>query len=267
MHITKYLLLACLFFPLRLLAQNISEIGYTEEGTASYYTDNRNGATTSSGEKYDMYALEGAHKFIAFNTLVRVTNLENQRTAYVRINDRPYTNTRIMDLTLGAARKLGMVGNAMSKIKIEIVANNVFRQAISNFAAPPRKSIAYQKPPQTNQMLVNSEPVTLSLSTKKLEAVFKPVSTYSAQGQTVYPKGFGIQMGSFTDVKVALEKAKELEQLQLNNVYIQAGWSNSKKIYRVIFGNFNDRAKAVFMENNLKNGFEGIFVKKHLLSE
>ena len=255
------------FTYINVSAQNIDKIGYTETGKASYYPDDRKGALTSSGEQYNMYALEGAHKYIAFNTLVEVTNLENQQKAFVRINDRPYTNERIMDVTLATAKKLGMLGKTTTNIKIEIVANNVFRKPIQQFQSintPPKNETTLKR---QNTILANTTAVSLDLGKEKLETVFKPVHTYKANGQTAYPKGFGIQIGSFSDIMVALEKAQELERLQLNNVYIQSGWSNNRKIYRVIFGDFLTKEEAQFMEKNLKNGFKGIFVKQHLLLE
>jgi rare lipoprotein A len=157
-----------------------------------------------------------------------------------------------------------MIGKPVSNITIEIVANNVMRSATSVNTAAPITSVS-QPITKSYSNLSNSKPITLALSKEKLETVFQPVNTYSSIGQTVYPKGFGIQIGSFYDVKVALSKAKELEKLQLKNVYIQAGWAKKQKIFRVLFGNFLEKEDALFMEKMLKSEFKGIFVKQHLL--
>lgn len=93
-----------------------------EEGIASYYADEFNGRKTSSGEIFDMNALTAAHQTLPFNTRVRVTNLENGKSVIVRINDRgPFKDQRIIDLSLEAARSIGMVGPGTARVRIEII--------------------------------------------------------------------------------------------------------------------------------------------------
>ncbi len=95
---------------------------YELEGFASYYADDFHGKRTSSGETFDMYALTAAHRELPFNTIVRVTNLENNRTVQVRINDRgPFKEGRVIDVSFKAALELGLIAKGSAPVRIEIV--------------------------------------------------------------------------------------------------------------------------------------------------
>ena len=92
------------------------------EGVASYYGPNFHGKLTANGEVYDMYGVTAAHKEIPFNTVARVTNLDNGKSLILRINDRgPYIVGRILDCSYGAAKKLDFINNGTANVKIEII--------------------------------------------------------------------------------------------------------------------------------------------------
>ena len=94
----------------------------TLEGVASYYADEFHGRLTSNGETYDMNGLTAAHRTFPFGTKVRVTNLVNQLSVVVRINDRgPFKEGRIIDLSLGAAKAIGSVGPGTVKVRVEVL--------------------------------------------------------------------------------------------------------------------------------------------------
>lgn len=89
---------------------------------ASYYADEFNGRKTANGEVYDMYALTAAHKTLPFNTRVRVVNLENKKSVVVRVNDRgPFKDDRVIDVSLEAAKQLGLISTGTAPVKIEIL--------------------------------------------------------------------------------------------------------------------------------------------------
>jgi rare lipoprotein A len=89
-------------------------------GTASYYGKQFHGKTTASGEKYNMHALTAAHRSLPFGTQVKVTNLANDRSVVVRVNDRgPFIRGRIMDVSLEAARRLQMIGAGTARVRLE----------------------------------------------------------------------------------------------------------------------------------------------------
>ena len=101
---------------------DIIQTSGTLTGTASWYGGSFHGRMTANGETYNMYELTAAHKTLPFGTLLRVTNLSNQKKMFVRVNDRgPFIPGRILDLSYGAARELGMVESGIKRVKIEIL--------------------------------------------------------------------------------------------------------------------------------------------------
>lgn len=96
--------------------------GTVLSGIASFYGPDFHGKLTANGEVYDMYGTTAAHKTLPFNTIVRVTNLANGNRLIVRINDRgPYVKGRMLDLSYGAALKLGFVGEGTTRVKVQII--------------------------------------------------------------------------------------------------------------------------------------------------
>ena len=99
-------------------------VGYTEEGSASWYGNPFHGRRASNGEVYDMYKLTAAHRTLPFETMVRVTNLNNGKSTTVRITDRgPFVGNRIIDLSLAAAREIESVGPGVVPVRIEVLGN------------------------------------------------------------------------------------------------------------------------------------------------
>jgi rare lipoprotein A len=97
-------------------------------GRVSLYGTEFAGRTTASGERFDPNALTMAHRTLPFGTIVRVTNVENQRSVEVKVNDRgPYVAGRIADLSLGAARKLGMVADGVVDAILEVISPGAVR--------------------------------------------------------------------------------------------------------------------------------------------
>ena len=98
--------------------------GYTEDGNASWYGKPFDGRRASNGEIYDMYKLTAAHRTLPFDTMVRVTNLNNGRSSTVRITDRgPFVEGRIIDLSLAAAREIESVGPGVVPVRLEVLGN------------------------------------------------------------------------------------------------------------------------------------------------
>ncbi len=96
-----------------------------DTGTASYYAEAFHGKKTSSGEPYDMNGLTCAHRWLAYNTKLRVTNLVNGKTVIVRVTDRgPFKHTRLIDLSKGAAKVLDMIRVGTCRVAIEVVEPN-----------------------------------------------------------------------------------------------------------------------------------------------
>lgn len=100
--------------------------GYVEEGNASWYGVPFNGRHASNGEIYDMNKLTAAHRTLPFDTMVRVTNLNNGKSTVVRITDRgPFVENRIIDLSLAAARQIDSVGPGVVPVRVEVITPGV----------------------------------------------------------------------------------------------------------------------------------------------
>jgi rare lipoprotein A len=96
--------------------------GTVQEGIASWYGPGYHGKKTASGERFDQEALTAAHQYWAFGTRVKVTLLSTGRSVVVRINDRfPGHKGRIIDLSKGAARAIGLLGPGTGRVRLEIV--------------------------------------------------------------------------------------------------------------------------------------------------
>lgn len=114
----RHIVLVALFFVSQL--QGFSQT--SETGMASFYNDKFEGRTTASGEPYKQKQMTAAHRTLPFHTKIKVTNLSNQKTVIVNINDRgPFVKDRILDLSRAAAVKLDFIDEGVTKIKWEIV--------------------------------------------------------------------------------------------------------------------------------------------------
>ncbi|MFZ5468946.1 MAG: septal ring lytic transglycosylase RlpA family protein [Myxococcota bacterium] len=89
------------------------------EGVASYYGEGFHGRLTASGERFDKNQMTAAHPKLKFGTCLRVRHLANGREVKVRVNDRgPFAGGRIIDLSEGAARKLGMLEEGVTRVRL-----------------------------------------------------------------------------------------------------------------------------------------------------
>jgi rare lipoprotein A len=95
-----------------------------EVGVASFYAHRFHGRRTASGVRYDMHALTCAHPRAPFGARLRVTDVESGRSVVVTVNDRgPFAGGRIVDLSLAAARVLGMVERGLARVRVERLAD------------------------------------------------------------------------------------------------------------------------------------------------
>ncbi len=102
--------------------QTVKPRRWFEIGQASWYGRKFQGRKTAAGETYDMNGLTCAHRTLPLGSWIRVTNLKNRKSVFVRVNDRgPVPSNRIVDLSFGAAQRVGLLG--IGKVKLETVRN------------------------------------------------------------------------------------------------------------------------------------------------
>jgi len=114
--INPYTVMGKRYYPLK------SAAGYDEVGKASWYGQDFHGKKTANGQIYNMYGVSAAHKTLPLGTQVRVTNLENNRSVILVINDRgPFVHGRIIDLSYGAAKELDTIERGVAKVRITAI--------------------------------------------------------------------------------------------------------------------------------------------------
>lgn len=211
-----------------------SQTGYTQKGLASYYHDKFHGRRTASGEKYNQNQLTGAHRKLLFNTMVKVTNLNNDKSIIVRINDRgPYKyEGRIIDLTLTAARKIGVVQRGVVPVKIEVVGLNGKIDKKDNLLLPG--SVQRGK-------------------------------CYNYKLEPRNQKGFGVQVAYFKELLNASYFANVVFRDGFGQVVVKVDnykTDSTINIYKVIVGEFKDKQNAYKLAKALKKKqFSGFVVR------
>ncbi|UZR92452.1 septal ring lytic transglycosylase RlpA family protein [Chondrinema litorale] len=224
-------------------------LGYKENGQASYYGKQFHGRLTANGEKYNMYALTAAHKTIPFNSLIRVRDLETGQSVIVRVNDRgPFVKGRVLDLSLGAAREIGMIQKGVANIEIEVLRVGIGDEDPVVSAKPESK-------PKTQQgKAVNAKEKTSN----------KKDGTYSIWGTEKKAKGFGIQLNSFTSSKQMLTSAKKARAQGLEDLYVQLVTMNGKQYYRLLYkAESNNKHLQKELRQVKKAGYKNAFIREH----
>lgn len=182
--------------------------GFRQRGLASWYGRDFHGKKTSNGEIYNMHAMTAAHKILPLGTYVQVHNLENNRSAIVRINDRgPFVHGRIIDMSYAAAKEIGIVGPGTARVEVVALGR---RTLASGDAASTYTSDDYHSGKFTFQ-------VGAFLSRENAEKQRRQLSKrYKNAHITVYDRGdrifYRVRVGRFTTLEAAVEHEKILMQ-------------------------------------------------------
>ena len=117
-----------------------TEAGYSQRGVASWYGEKFHGHKTSNGEIFSMYEVSAAHKSLPIPSFLKVTNLDNNRSIVVRVNDRgPFHGDRIIDLSYAAAVKLGYAHRGTTRVQLDAV---IVNEPVGNEDHPASKEIS-----------------------------------------------------------------------------------------------------------------------------
>jgi rare lipoprotein A len=180
-----------------------SSVGYWERGVASWYGPGFHQVRTSTGERYDMYAMTAAHKTLPLPAYVRVTNLQNGRSVVVRVNDRgPFVGNRIIDLSYSAAARLDMLRNGTAMVDVRAIDTSM--PQVLTAAAPPAPA--------------------------------------AAPAATVNPALF-VQAGAFSDPANAERLADKLRGGSYGRVFVRDDQVAGRRMYRVRIGPVPDVAE------------------------
>lgn len=194
--------------------------GYREEGRASWYGAKFHGHATSNGERFDMYQMSAAHKTLPLPTYLRVTNLENGKTAIVRVNDRgPFHEGRILDLSYAAAKKLGYSNRGTALVRLEAISVSPDGRATIGgqaFNAPVSGAQLQSGNLFIQVAALSDEKVARNLSQQLQQVTGSPVRVYTLEqaGKQLHR----VQVGPFERT----ESAEQAQALLRSNGYTQA---------------------------------------------
>ncbi len=226
---------------------------YETEGFASYYAEEFHGKLTSSGEVYDMNKLTCAHPYLPFNTWLKVTNLANNKSVIVRVNDRgPFAKNRIIDLSYAAAKQLGLLGPGTIYVKLEII-NPPLTQPEPDIGRVPKETTLPELDGNDVHLRfrTNSTPIQnfnelneFGLFTTRLEKV--SINT-----------GYLIQISSFSSLKNAKVYLDQIDDIPLESIYI---YHPSKNIFRVVVGIFSTYREAQLKKDEIDKHYPQCFI-------
>lgn len=221
-----------LFFTLSLYFLLTVSFAQVQTGKASFYADKFEGSPTASGEKYKHSKLTAAHKSLPFGTKVRVTNVANDQSVEVVINDRgPYVENRVIDLSKSAAEKLGFVNQGLAEVRIEVL------DAGDGKTSDPAKTIDH---------------VTVE------EREF-----YDFKISRLTPKGYGVQIGTYQELVNLMRLSDNLKNSYKKQVTVQVKVVNGVKYYGLIIGQFSSRPKAEQFRNDVRKKFPDAFIVEY----
>jgi rare lipoprotein A len=228
--------------------------GYEAVGKASWYGQKFHGHTTSNGETYDMFTMTAAHKTLPLPSYVKVTNLENNKVAIVRVNDRgPFHSERIIDLSYAAAVKLGFHKVGTTKVKLEVIHVDSNNQ-VTVGSQPTMTMLEYaqlnpqdEASSQTAKAQESAQESTPADATPAIDLEKIASSSFS---------GYYIQVAALSDEN----KAKTLSE-GLSSLYqVPTEMPLIDNIYRLRLGPLTDSFQLQMLLDDLKkNGYPGAY--------
>lgn len=244
--------LLCCLLALPLAAQN-------SRGMASYYADRFHGRPTSIGEKYDKNDFTCASRDYPVNSILRVSRPDNGKSVEVRVNDcGPHHESRIIDVSGAAARKLGLVRDGTALVEIEVVSlgNDGPTCYRSGHAKPGPPTV---QPRNDGPAVIESAPIVVPSPAAERPQIVAPITaprrasevqpTQPVQSFEVITTTYCVQAGCFRDRANALKMVQHLEAKGLSNLFVL----EKDGLTRVLVGPFDDRTKAEKLKRTMKS--------------
>lgn len=228
--------------------------GYVAEGTASWYGKKFHGHKTSNGEIYDMYSFSAAHKSLPLPTYLKVTNLDNQRSVIVRVNDRgPFHGDRLIDLSYAAAARLDYHKKGLARVRIEAITLSPNERYQASSAAVSTPSVAKVTAPTPV-----AEPVA-AIPPAPVSASAESVAT--AQGLAFSH----LQVGAFSSQDSAERLKTRLFEAFDADIKVVVN-QQSDGLYKVLVGPYIETADLTLWQTKLEQAGFGRPVRVALLA-
>ena len=224
--------------------------GYEQVGYASWYGQKFHGHLTSNGETYNMFAMSAAHKTLPLPSYVRVTNLENNKQAIVRVNDRgPFHDNRIIDLSYAAAVKLGYHSKGTAKVKLEVI----HFDEQNNVTVGNSPTVTYD---EYLGIAVTPSPEIVNTSPKAPLDPATPDGKPSEPSLETVADAIYIQVAALSNA----EKAKSISNVLSALYQIPAHLPVTNNIYKLQLGPIHDEAVVAEVLEQLKqNGYPNAY--------
>ncbi|WPC04541.1 septal ring lytic transglycosylase RlpA family protein [Pseudomonas benzenivorans] len=230
---------------------------YTAVGTASWYGTKFHGQATANGEAYDLYGMTAAHKTLPLPSYVRVTNLDNQRSVILRVNDRgPFYSDRIIDLSFAAAKKLGYAESGTARVKVEGIDPHEWwaqqGRPVPLVLAAPQQAAKPQAVAQPVAQPVAEPLEQYSPPPQQHAAAVLPVQIDAKKNASAGASGLYLQVAAFANPDAAeLLKAK-LSDTVAAPVFISSVVHNQQILHRVRLGPIASRGEAEQLQDSVR---------------
>lgn len=225
---------------------------YYETGKCSYYADKFQGRNTTSGEKYDKDLFTAAHLTLPFNTLVRVTNLSNQKQVVVRINDRgPNTGGRLIDLSRAAAVEIGMIPAGVVMVSVERI-GMADADSVKRVLEARRQAM---RELQTKQSMAGQKKSPVQKEEKEKARVF-----LDQKQKVVEPGGYGLQVGIYKTFSQCRNAMHQMGARYNAQPFMYSEPCAQGMRYRLILGQFVSAASAEVLRNHVIRDIPDCFV-------
>lgn len=217
--------------------------GYDETGRCSYYADKFQGRNTAGGEKYDKNLFTAAHRTLPFNTLVKVTNLNNNKSVVVRINDRgPNTGNRLIDLSKAAAISIDMIAYGVINARVEYV-GMADADSVKQSLAERKKEVEVKV-----ELAKERDKEMKKPEVKKVVAVNLSNLTvntfYNQDYKTCTPGGYGVQVGFYKSFSNCRNAMHHFEGKYSVKAFMYVEKKSDGSYYRLILGEFKNTDSA-----------------------
>jgi len=247
--------------------------GHVEKGLASWYGKKFHGRKTSSGERYNMYAMTAAHKSLPLPSYVKVTNVKNGRSAVVKVNDRgPFHGKRVIDLSYAAARKIGVIKHGTAMVEVRAIdprkpnsddnAENLFADAgrpekpksvkktapvVAKRATAPTKAPSIQvasvsAATKTETQSASKQQARPVVGSETLMATLAPMRQSTTKPSTASP--VYLQVGAFGSRTNAEQLRRQLVDQLEETVLVRTADGTKAPLYKVHVGPLDSRGEA-----------------------
>lgn len=237
---------------------------FAAKGTASWYGRPFHGRKTSTGEQYNMFSYTAASTFLPIPSYAKVTNLNNKKTIIVRINDRgPFIDNRILDLSYGAAHKLGFTDAGLAKVHVEWINPHIMAKLLHKKNTSQSKTSLKKLNPHSTLHNLKHTISTSNIANKRNKTLIsRPQQLYHNKSQPPSTKQYS--QSPLRLIQIAYFKQQKLAEnfnhhFQIKHPNIPSTIKPLKTGYQILIGPFTEPETAATLFK-LQKDYKGAFL-------